>query len=71
MTLQDEKDHYLAALLSRPIFPHERTQWLAEIEHHARMAGVNVTVHDVNLTDNSHHTTMIEAETLAPAIQTR
>ena len=69
MTHQDEKERYLAALLRRPIFPHERTQWLAEIEHHAKMAGVTVTIHDVNLNDNSHRTTTIAAGALARATQ--
>ena len=67
---QQERKQYLAALLQRPIFPHERKQWLAEIEHHARLTGVTVTVHDVNLNSNSHQTTTIAAEALVTTIQT-
>ncbi len=59
---QQERKQYLTTLLRRPIFPHERKQWLAEIEHHAKLAGVTVTIHDVNLNDSSHQTTTIAAE---------
>ena len=70
MTQQDEREQRLAALLQRPIFPHERTQWLAEIEHHARMAGVTVTIHDVNLNNSTHRTTTVAAGALVTAVQT-
>ena len=70
MTQQREKEQYLATLLRRAVFPHERAQWLAEVEHHARMAGVTVIIHDVNLSNNMHRTMTVEAGVLEPAIQT-
>jgi len=70
MTQQDEIEQYLATLLRRIVFPHERAQWLAEVEHHARLAGVTVTIHDVNLSNNMHRITTVETGVLEPAIQT-
>jgi hypothetical protein len=68
--IQIDNEQYLTTLLQRPIFPHERAQWLAEVEHHARLAGVTVTIHDVNLSNNTHLTTTIKAGVRATAMQT-